>query len=76
MKKNHFLMSTLMFCGLSLFTACTADKDNPVEPQPNETDRVIFEQQFSKDLQDVADEFRFESAMKATASLKEFIDAS
>lgn len=74
MKKKHFLMSTLLFCGLSLFTACTADKDNPVEPQPNETDRVIFEQQFSKDLQDVADEFRFESAMKATASLKEFID--
>ena len=76
MKKNHLLMSAMLFCGLSLFTSCSEEKDNPA-PTPVEpaVERTVFEQQFSKDLQVVADEFRLESAMKATTALKEFINA-
>ena len=79
MKKRNLLLSTLLFCGLGLFTACT-NNDNPVEeplPTPIPTvsgERIEFENQFSKDLQTMADEFRFEAAMQTTTSLKEFID--
>lgn len=79
MKKRNLLLSTLLFCGLGLFTACT-NNDNPVEepiptPIPNVSgERIEFENQFSKDLQTMADEFRFEAAMQTTTSLKEFIN--
>lgn len=75
MKKNHFIMSALLFCGLSVFTACSDVKDNPVPepPVPTVNERAVFEEQFSKDLQAMADGFRFEAAMKTTFSLNEFI---
>ena len=67
-------MSALLCCGLGVFTSCNEVKDNPA-PDPNDySERIVFEKQFSKDLQAMADEFRFEAAMKTTASLKEFID--
>jgi hypothetical protein len=74
MKKINLIMSTILFCGLGLFTACS-EKDNVAPETVTSTDRAVFEKQFSKDLQVMADEFRFEAAMQTTASVKEFIDA-
>ena len=78
MKKNHLIMSTLLFCGLGMFTACSDVKDNPATNPTTEpvtsAERKVFEEQFSKDMQAMADGFRFEAAMKTTTSLKEFID--
>ncbi len=74
MKTKHLIMSTLLFCGLTVFTACTEIQDNPAPDVVVYGERAVFEKQFSKDLQAMADEFRFESVVKATGSLKEFID--
>ena len=73
MRKKHLLLSTLLFCGIGLFSSCTEEKDNPVPTPVVNEDRVVFENQFSRDLQTMADEFRFESLMQTTASVKEFI---
>ena len=72
MKKSYLIMATLLLCGLSVFTACSDEQDNPA-PAPSE-ERAVFEKQFSQDLQAMADEFRFDAAQETTASLKEFID--
>ena len=74
MKANHLIMSALLCCGLGVFTSCNEVKDNPAPDPDDYSERIVFEKQFSKDLQAMADEFRFEAAMKTTASLKEFID--
>ena len=66
-------MSTLLFCGLTLFSACS-EKDNPAPEPVTPEERVVFEKQFSQDLQAMADQFRLESATKAMSSVKEFIN--
>lgn len=73
MKKNQLIMSTLLFCGLALFSACS-EKDNPAPEPVTPEERVVFEKQFSQDLQAMADQFRLESATQAMSSVKEFIN--
>jgi len=75
MKKiMQWVMATTLVCGQFVFTACTDTKDNPAPEPSNYDERAMFEEQFSKDLQAMADEFRFEASMQITASVKEFID--
>ena len=74
MKTNRLILSTLFICGLSVFTSCSDTKDNPASNQSDRDERVVFEDQFSKDLQAMADDFRFDAATKAVATVKEFID--
>ena len=66
-------MSTLLCCGLGAFTSCNNTFDNPT-PETAAVERYVFEEQFSEDLQAMADEFRFESAIQASTSIKEFIN--
>ena len=65
MKKIQLFMSALLLCGLSVFTSCSDSDDSPAPVQENE--RAVFEKQFSQDVQDMADEFRFD-ALSQTAS--------
>lgn len=73
MKKINLFMFALLFCGLSVFTSCSDSDDNPAPI--TEAERIVFEKQFSQDVQAMADEFRFEAAVQSTSSIKEFVDA-
>lgn len=73
MKKIQLFMSALLLCGLSVFTSCSDSDDSPAPVQENE--RAVFEKQFSQDVQDMADEFRFDAISQTASSINEFIDA-
>ena len=67
-------MSALLLCGLCAFSSCSDSDDNTAKTD-RDSERVIFEKQFTQDLQTMADEFRFDAAQQTCSSVKEFIDA-
>ena len=77
MKKIQLFMSALLLCGLSVFTSCSSDSDSDDNGSKDvrETERIVFEKQFTQDLQAAADGMKFDAAAKASSSIKEFIDA-
>lgn len=75
-KMSKWVLAATLICGLGTLTSCSESKDNPVEPQPTpvvNTEREVFEEQFSKQLAAMAEQLKFESAMESTRSLQEFI---
>ena len=74
MKKISYFMSALLLCGLCAFSSCSDSDDNTAKTD-RDSERVIFEKQFTQDLQTMADEFRFDAAQQTCSSVKEFIDA-
>lgn len=75
MKVTKWMVAAALVCSPLVFTSCTESQDNPVE-QPEETvsaERTAFEKQLSAQLQQLAQEVKFESAMESTQAIGEFV---
>ena len=70
-----WIMAAILSCSPVAFTSCVSG-DNPVEKPSKDkknTDRAAIEKVLSERLARTAQDARFESAMKATKTLSDFL---
>ena len=75
MKVMKWVMAAALICSPLVFTSCFNFEDNPVDQQPviSNTERTVFENQLSVDLQQLAQDVKIESAMESTNAISDFL---